>query len=276
MLFSPQIVARSRVTSSGGGGGGGTTASNFLARTSGLDATHIAAYTALLNGLDADGLTAKLDMLHIYATQTSATALLNLISTSYTGVIHGSPNFTADQGFASTESGSTDYIDTQFTPATATSPKYVQDSAHITCTNLTDATSSRACIGVNDTASSVTFLVCRDASLGQVQVGINSASIAQVTNSGSAVGFYACVRPDNAKILAYKSGSGVTSNVSATSTPVANRNLITLGSNNSGTIATTALRVAHASIGASLSATDVANYHSRIVTYMAAVGATIP
>lgn len=257
------------------GGGGGTTASNFLARTSGLDATHIAAYTALLNGLDADGLTAKLDMLHIYATQDSTTALLNLVSSSYNGVIHGSPNFTADQGFASTEAGSTAYIDTQFNPTTATSPKYVQDSAHISCTNLTDSVSSVPCIGVYDTGSSLTSIVCRDASLARAQFAINSASSAVLTN-GNPVNFYACVRPDSAKILGYRAGSLFQSNLSTTSTTVANRNFITLGVNNSGTISTTAFRVAHASIGASLDATDVANYHTRIAAYMAAVGATIP
>src|SRR6266436_1867234 len=107
MFLSPQILARSAPSARGGGGGGGTTASNFLARTSGLDATHITAYTDLLNGLDTDGLTSKLDVLHVYATQDSATALLNLVSTNFNGTAHGSPAFTADHGFRGTDASTT-------------------------------------------------------------------------------------------------------------------------------------------------------------------------
>ena len=71
----------------------------FLARTSGLDTTHVNAYTALIDGLVADGVWSKFDVLRIYATQNSTTALLNLKSSSFTAVTHGSPSFTADRGF---------------------------------------------------------------------------------------------------------------------------------------------------------------------------------
>src|SRR3954470_17782283 len=74
-------------------------AAAFLARTTGLDVTHVNAYTALLNGLEADSLCCKLDMLHVYAMQDSTTALLNLISPSYNGTLIGAPTFTADRGF---------------------------------------------------------------------------------------------------------------------------------------------------------------------------------
>ncbi len=60
-------------------------AAPFLARTSGLDGTHTTAYTNLICGLIADGVWQKLDMLHIYATQNSTTALLNLVQNAYNG-----------------------------------------------------------------------------------------------------------------------------------------------------------------------------------------------
>jgi hypothetical protein len=53
----------------------------------------------LLNRLDADGVTPKLDILRVYATKNSTTALLNLISNSFNGTAHGSLTFTADSGF---------------------------------------------------------------------------------------------------------------------------------------------------------------------------------
>src|SRR5258706_5828950 len=76
----------------------------FFARTSGLDAAHIAAYNTFICGLVTDGLFSKFDVLHIYATQDSTTALLNLVSTSYNGTAVGSPTFTADRGFTGTGS----------------------------------------------------------------------------------------------------------------------------------------------------------------------------
>lgn len=73
----------------------------FLARTSGLDATHIAAYKALINGLVADGVWPKLDALWVDATQDSATAVLNLKSASHTATLEGGISFAADVGFNS-------------------------------------------------------------------------------------------------------------------------------------------------------------------------------
>src|SRR5262245_58714994 len=104
-----------------------TEAAQFLARTSGLDTAHTNAYTALIDGLVADGIWSKLDLLHIYATQDSTNALLNLISSSFTGITHGSPTFTADRGFTGVSGSSTVYIDTQFNPNSGTR-KYTLDS----------------------------------------------------------------------------------------------------------------------------------------------------
>jgi hypothetical protein len=70
----------------------------FLARTTGLDATHTNAYKALINGLVADGVFAKLDALYICAAQDLATARLNLVSSSFALVdTSAAPNFTADR-----------------------------------------------------------------------------------------------------------------------------------------------------------------------------------
>ena len=87
-------------------------AADFLARTTGLDATHTNAYTALINGLVTDGIWDKLDVFHIYATQDSTTAKLNLVSSSFTATANGSPTFTADRGFTGVNGSSTVYIDT--------------------------------------------------------------------------------------------------------------------------------------------------------------------
>src|SRR5438105_2736087 len=84
-LFS---LAQAQVPLTGAGKGrpaaDSAAATNLLARTTGLDAAHIAAYKALLNGLTADGIFNSdgtsnfLDALYIWATQDQTTADLNL------------------------------------------------------------------------------------------------------------------------------------------------------------------------------------------------------
>jgi hypothetical protein len=74
----------------------------FLARTSGLDATHTTAYTDLICGMVTDGIWAKADALYIEATQDSTTSRLNIKSTSFSplttsgGTLLGDPVYTGD------------------------------------------------------------------------------------------------------------------------------------------------------------------------------------
>src|SRR4051812_41014056 len=104
------------ISSTAGVFGSCPTASAFLARTSALDATHTAAYSALICGLVSDGIWTKFDVLHIYATQDDTTALLNLVSTSYTGTANGGITFTTDRGYTGTDLSATKFISTNFVP----------------------------------------------------------------------------------------------------------------------------------------------------------------
>lgn len=82
----------------------------FLARTTGLDAAHTAAYKTLIDGLVSDGVWSSLVMLYVLATQDGATALLNLVSADWKLLPVNSPTFTTDRGYAS--DGTTSYLDT--------------------------------------------------------------------------------------------------------------------------------------------------------------------
>lgn len=84
----------------------------FLARTSGLSGTETLAYRNLINGLVSDGTFSTLDCLYIFATNTTTTANLNLVSTNFTLTPNGSVTFTADQGY--TGNGTTGYLDTNY------------------------------------------------------------------------------------------------------------------------------------------------------------------
>lgn len=252
---------------------GGTTASNFLARTSGLDSTHIAAYTALLNGLDTDGLTSKLDVLHVYATQDSTTALLNLVSSSYNGTAYGSPTFTADRGFTGVDGSTSVYIDTGFNPSTASVPQYVRNSAHVSAWSLRSAVagggSSGIIIGAQNAGVQAT--VFPRYSDGNSYYRMNGSGISGISNSDG-TGHYLANRSSSSAVQGYKNGSSALS-ASDTSVAVFNSNIYVLAQNDTSTPATGfGGQVPMASIGSSLSSTDATNFYNRLRTYMTAVG----
>ena len=151
----------------GGGSTPGAEASAFLARTSGLDTTHTNAYIDLINGLVADGVWTKFDLLHVYATQDTTTAQLNLVQASYPATLHGSPTFTVDRGYTGTDASTTKYIGTGFNPATAVSPQFVRNSAHLSAWNVTNVSANQAAIGIKEAGSGRnTRVVPRDSGSG--------------------------------------------------------------------------------------------------------------
>src|SRR5208283_3321474 len=64
-----------------------------------------------------DGTWSLLDALYIFATNTTTTAALNLVSSSFTGTVNGTLTFSADNGW--TGDGSTGYFGTNFIPSIA-------------------------------------------------------------------------------------------------------------------------------------------------------------
>lgn len=106
---------------SGGGDAQITTA--FLARTSGLDATHTNAYKTLINGLVTDGICSDaswggVKLLYLFGTADTTTALLNLPSATFNGTAVNAPTFNADQGYKFIGGIADSRIDTAFNPTT--------------------------------------------------------------------------------------------------------------------------------------------------------------
>jgi hypothetical protein len=244
-------------------------ATAFLARTSGLDTTHTNAYVALINGLVADGIWSKLDMLHVYATQDSTTALLNLVSTSFSGTVYGAPTFTADRGFTGTNGSSSVYIDTGFNATTAPSPKFTQNSGHVSAWSVVDVGAiGNAAIGVIASGYQTTLYPKFTDNNAYYRVN----SLATGTANATPTGHYLARRSTSSSIDGYKNGSLAINNSSTTSAAPVNFNFYTLAANNNGTAAGSSHQVAMASIGSSLTATEVTNFYNRLRTYMTAVG----
>lgn len=112
----------------------------FIARTTGLNATHINAYKTLINNLVFDGDFALFDGIYTIATDTANGAhLLNLRSTSFALTQSGTGTFTPDQGWAG--NGSTGFLNTGFTPSTA-GGVFTNTSAHMSVYIRTTRTTS--------------------------------------------------------------------------------------------------------------------------------------
>jgi hypothetical protein len=254
-----------------GGGSTSPEAGAFLARTTGLDAPHTSAYTALIDGLVADGIWAKLDMLHIYATQDSTTALLNLVSTNYNGTALGSPlpSFTADRGYTGSSGNSTS-IHTGFTPTTAVSPKFTRDLAHVSAWAVNSITSSTGFImGSSRGGGAVTGIHAKysDNSAYSYVNQTGTTGIAMATSAGHILGN----RSGSSATQIYKNGASVLT-ASPASVAVDTLEFYTCAHNQIGSAVGSAYQVAMASIGSSLNSTEAAAFYARLRTYMTAVG----
>jgi hypothetical protein len=236
----------------------------FLARTSGLDATHTNAYKALINGLVSDSLFSLFDVLYIYATQDSTTALLNLISVTYSGTNANSLTFTADRGYTG-DGTSAHYINLGINPSTATTPQFTQNSAHISAWNLVNAAAAQVLFS-DSTASGGTNIYPRYSN-DNIYVRLNESPAGNVSTTTDARGCYLASREASNSQIAYKNGVslGSTSNASQA---VANASLTALGESSSGSN----WQAAMSSAGAALNATQQLNFYNRLRTYMTAVG----
>ena len=115
-------------------------ATAFLARNGNANA---AATTAFICGGVTDGWWSKWDILYLHATDTSAHALLNLESTSYTGaLVATNPTFTANQGFTGNASG---VVDTTWVPSNGGNYTLNSASAFVCILTPTPATEVWCC-----------------------------------------------------------------------------------------------------------------------------------
>jgi hypothetical protein len=234
-------------------------------------------YRNLINGLvsDSGGLWAKLDALYFLATDTAAHALLNLKSTSFNATAVGSPTFTADQGYAGTDASAVKYLDSGFNPATA-GGAYTQNSAHVLVwsnTNAQSTSSGGGAIGVASTSSTnVTEIYPRyptNTFYARINDGAGSSGVA----NNDSTGLFVATRSGASAQNGYKNAvdQGITPVASgalpSTNIAIIGFNMVT-GGHNSGS----ALQYSAASIGGSLTATNVTNLYALLGAARTAVG----
>jgi hypothetical protein len=252
--------------------GGCSQATTFLARNGGVNATDT---TTLICGLVTDGVWTKLDALYVFATDTSAHALLNWVSSTVAtpATINATMTFTAagggSCGYVSSSGGS---ISTGFNPTTATSPNFVLHSASI------GVWDNAAGSGDNTAFHSLYGTVSNPG--GTNQIGLTGTDMSlvlnNVANSGPnppntvAAGHYLLTVTSTGVRPFYKNGTVVTSGTISGTEAIRN-DVITFPGNTSTFASTDPICAAH--IGGGLTATDGANLYARLHVYLQNVAA---
>lgn len=250
----------------------------FLARTSGLSGTETAAYKALINGLVSDGTFSLLDALYIFATNTTTTANLNLISTSFGITTTAAPTFTADQGY--TGNGTTQFLNTNFTPGPSTGHQYTVNAASLgVYIRGGRTTPNNALTAIGTETSNVGFsLISPLEAASLVQVDINGASFPNVSlPSSTANGFVSAVRTSSSALAVYKNASATALGTPASSgTVLSTQPIYILAYNANGSAANFDTdQISAAYIGGLVTGAQHVLLSNRINTYMTTLGINV-
>lgn len=213
---------------------------------------------ALIVGLKADGIFAKLDRLWLFAAENTQSALIDIIADAQATAVN-SPTFTVDRGFTG---ASTALIDTNFAPTTAPSPHYVRNSGSLMFWSNKSASDTE---GAASSSASDSYIYPNQA--GTAFFGVNESSFTLTASVSDGLGLYHANRSGASAQQAYKNGASVATNSQA-SIPVTAGNMRFLktfntfwgGQGSAG------------GIGESLSSAEAGNLFSRLRTYMTAVG----
>lgn len=254
-------------------------ATTFLARTTGLSGTETTAYTNLICGMVSDGTWSLMDALYIFATNTTTTAALNLVSTNFTGTVNGTLTFSADHGW--TGDGSTGYFDTGFVPATASSPNWTQNSASFGVYNRTNRATAQAYTDIGSGTQvggpALTFFCISNYTGNLSFIAIDTANGVSTAATNSQ-GQWICSQTSSTLGSQYKNGNAtpIQTNTNATSQN-ANLSIVVFGRWSGGTavIDFSADQMSAAFAGGGLTATQASNVASRINGYMTALGINV-
>lgn len=259
---------------SGGGCSPGTHAAAFIARrTGGVDTS--SAFCNLINGLDTDSLFAKFDFFYVFATDTQANALLNLVSSSFNPTITGAPTFTANAGFTGTDTGgaSSNFLDSTFNASTAAG-QYAQDSAHVSVWSNTTAASVNGGIAIGMSAAgfaNFTAIYPRF-STANTFYSINENSINTGVANADGKGHYLSNRSGASASQGYKNGANVISpNTASQSLPNVNTYITAINTAGTGAQVGDGHQIMAATMGSSLSSTDVSNLCHRLNLYLTTI-----
>lgn len=273
--FPPGIFQSRGALDAAGGGGSCSQSTAFLARattiTVSADKTN---YDTMICGLVTDGVFSKLDALYALAAPNSTASLLNLVSSSFSLVSHGSPTFTASTGY--TGDSTTAFLDTQLTLSSASN--YALSSASFSVYVRNSRTTGQTWAGVGACDTVCAHIAQWFPRVGGSQVGVvNDAAVSFLGTGTQAQGSWVLSRTGSTAEALYKNSSATAVNTaSALSTFVPTVTMYILARNNGGSAdAFTGDQIAFVHIGSAFTGLDAMNYMTRINTFMAAYGTNV-
>ena len=238
----------------------------FVRLSAPLTAAQRAPYCRLFSSLIASGVWEQLDDLLVLGAPTQSTALVNLVSSSYTASAVNSPTFTANQGFAA--NGTSSYINTEFLPSGGV--HFKQNSGHIAIWDRTSR-GSVADVEVGSFGTNNSTLIDADNG-GAINGRVNSTTSATGTVSSSQ-GFSLASRTTSLVITIYWNGQSVGSGSLSSASPIGNAVFIG-GLNFNGTLSNGSTdQIAMFSIGGSLNSAQALSFYAAIYAFLHSVGA---
>ena len=214
-----------------------------------------------------DGTRAKLDLLYIFATDTSATALTNLIGSTTTALSATAPTFTANTGFTGNGTSATvNVTGYNFNAGTV----YTQNSASIFAWSAELALDNGYIVGnssafnINDSVQSFNFG-------SATSTAVNSATAITSGTLSTGLGLFTTSRTSSVQIDQYQNTTNIATSGSNTSAAIVSSNPWFLGLASAGFFGG---GVAAGGVGGGLTSTDVTNLYGRIHTFLNAVNPT--
>lgn len=260
-----------------GGGGGCSQATTYLAGGT-FNGTHTTALTNFICGGVTDGWFSKLDTGVIIGNQSTSVAILD-ITGNYTPVVHGSPTFTADEGYQGTDASSTVYIDTSVVLNATT--KCLPTAATPTCMlaiviqdNLQSSGSGGSCLGYANGTHQYRIFPYYGGGLNDFFGDVASTSQGAGSSTSTSKGrFYGNRTAATTENWYTNGGSSFLTHTTATDGSPPASNIFVLATNNGAAASFGCGNYVGAYfVGGGFSTTDINNLDARLATLGAALG----
>lgn len=220
----------------------------------------------LITALKTAGTWAKLDALYVLAAHDSQAACRNWITNSYNLTPNNSPTFTTDRGY--TGNGSNMTLSTGFIPSSASSPKYVQNSATLGAWTLSNLTALNEYV-IGSSTSVVAGFNPRSSSANAPRGVVNySVSLSNWNSNTTSVGLGTITRTAS-NLTTYYQGTTAKGTSAQAPNGVPAVEIILLGFNSTASNH----QIAVGFIGSGFTSTEVTDTYNALNTYLTAVGA---
>lgn len=170
-----------------------------------------ALYSALIDGLVADGVWAKLDVLNVCCAFDEATALANLKQSSYLSSREqsaGAATFTADQGWSA---GSVlKRVTTNFNPSTASAPNFTRNDGMVGCWIYSTGTVGQNAMGIGDAGADIgTIEIYPKYNSTDAYFALNNPPDTTATAGADSSGFFLVQRTASGASAMYRNDSSI-------------------------------------------------------------------